>query len=115
MSDGRCTRISDGILLDDFFDNFSEYPGDCPMVELEPLPPAFLDADLLSKCAYPHTLDIASNELEPPPASLLLLVSCLGYHCLCVGHVGWWVWLQVQQHAGSLGGQRGNSFISEHD
>jgi hypothetical protein len=75
VSNKRHTRTVDGSLPDDFFDRFSETPKCTQEVELEPLPASFLDGALESKSAWPHTADIASNDLESPLGSILLSVS----------------------------------------
>ena len=75
VSNKRHTRTADGSLPDDFFDRFNEKPEHTHEVELEPLPASFLDGALESKSAWPHTAKIASNDLELPLGSTLVLVS----------------------------------------
>ena len=75
VSSKRHTRTADGSLPDDFFDRFRETPTCTQKVESEPLPASFLDGALESKSAWLDTADIASNYLESPPGSILLLVS----------------------------------------
>jgi hypothetical protein len=75
VSNKRHTREADCSLSDDFFDRFNNKSKRTREVELDPLPASFLNGALELKSAWPHTADIASNGLELPLGSILLLVS----------------------------------------